>query len=83
MARIMKKCFYKKRNEGEIINGLKNVKFTTEIYQMLYGDTKDIIEYMVPYVYYKSFVFPVIVINPIKEKKFKESLFTMHQLLMD
>jgi len=74
---------YKKRTEGEIINGLKNVKFTSEIYQMLYGDTKDIIEYMVPYVYYKSFVFPIIVINPIKEKKFKESLFTMHQLLMD
>jgi len=83
MAKIMKILFYKKRTEGKIMSELKDVKFAKEIYELFYGDMKDITEYMVPSVYYKHPASPIVVINPMKEERSKGDLSPLNQLFMD
>jgi len=83
MAKIMKILFYKRRTEGKIMSELKDVKFAKEIYELFYGDMKDITEYIVPSVYYKHPASPIVVINPVKEEKAKGDISPLNQLFMD
>lgn len=71
LAEIMKKFFYRKRDSKKIKDRLAEIRFTGEIYELLYKDIRDILE-MLLWMDYTNRYPPIIVINPLKKNIKKE-----------
>lgn len=68
LAKIIKKCFYKKRAQGDIVDDLKKTRFKDNLIEMINKDITDMKDYIFLYIYHDSPSFPIVVINPMKEK---------------
>lgn len=71
LAEIMKKFFYRKRDGKKIKDKLAEIRFTGEIYELLYKDIRDVLETML-WMDYTNRYPPIVVINPLKRSIKKE-----------